>query len=151
MWLHIRGVGEWTNRLYAYFEKEQERLHSGEIQPVIIGSNCSPMVTKRNDDVTGTQTTFLSQNMELMKKSNTPFIKSNSADVINIKNENNERKKSEDNNEQITSFNDFDKNISSLVSKLSSTSDLSTTNSAATSTRYENQHSEKKTIKKIQA
>lgn len=31
MWLHIRGVGEWTNRLYAYFEREQERLHSGDV------------------------------------------------------------------------------------------------------------------------
>lgn len=28
MWLHIRGVGEWTNRLYSYFEKEQEKLHN---------------------------------------------------------------------------------------------------------------------------
>lgn len=28
MWLHIRGVGEWTNRLYDYFEKEQEKLHN---------------------------------------------------------------------------------------------------------------------------
>ncbi|KAJ8958730.1 hypothetical protein NQ318_016458 [Aromia moschata] len=34
MWLHIRGVGQWTNRLYEYFEKEQEKLHSGEIPPV---------------------------------------------------------------------------------------------------------------------
>lgn len=34
MWLHIRGVGQWTNRLYEYFEKEQEKLHSGEVQPV---------------------------------------------------------------------------------------------------------------------
>lgn len=33
MWLHIRGVGQWTNRLYDYFEKEQEKLHSGEICP----------------------------------------------------------------------------------------------------------------------
>lgn len=33
MWLHIRGVGEWTNRLYSYFEKEQARLHNGEIMP----------------------------------------------------------------------------------------------------------------------
>lgn len=31
MWLHIRGVGEWTNRLYEYFEKKQEKLHNGEI------------------------------------------------------------------------------------------------------------------------
>nr|XP_018898413.1 PREDICTED: NADPH oxidase 5 [Bemisia tabaci]XP_018898414.1 PREDICTED: NADPH oxidase 5 [Bemisia tabaci] len=28
MWLHIRGVGEWTNRLHNYFEKEQEKLHN---------------------------------------------------------------------------------------------------------------------------
>lgn len=33
MWLHIRGVGQWTNRLYDYFEKEQEKLHSGEVCP----------------------------------------------------------------------------------------------------------------------
>ncbi|KAF4525979.1 hypothetical protein B566_EDAN000769 [Ephemera danica] len=26
IWLHIRAVGQWTNRLYDYFEKEQERL-----------------------------------------------------------------------------------------------------------------------------
>ncbi|XP_038218084.1 NADPH oxidase 5 [Zerene cesonia] len=26
IWLHIRGVGEWTNRLYSYFEQEQLRL-----------------------------------------------------------------------------------------------------------------------------
>lgn len=31
MWLHIRGVGQWTNRLFEYFEKEQEKLHNGEI------------------------------------------------------------------------------------------------------------------------
>ncbi|XP_044264795.1 NADPH oxidase 5 isoform X3 [Tribolium madens] len=33
MWLHIRGVGQWTNRLYEYFEKEQEKLHNGDIPP----------------------------------------------------------------------------------------------------------------------
>lgn len=33
MWLHIRGVGEWTNRLYEYFEKEQQKLHNGDIPP----------------------------------------------------------------------------------------------------------------------
>lgn len=30
MWLHIRTVGEWTNRLYRYFEREQQKLHKGE-------------------------------------------------------------------------------------------------------------------------
>lgn len=29
--LHIRAVGEWTNRLLNFFEKEQTRLHNGEI------------------------------------------------------------------------------------------------------------------------
>ncbi|KAF5289871.1 hypothetical protein FQR65_LT02005, partial [Abscondita terminalis] len=33
MWLHVRGVGEWTNRLYEYFEREQQKLHNGEIAP----------------------------------------------------------------------------------------------------------------------
>ncbi|XP_054736668.1 uncharacterized protein LOC129243576 isoform X1 [Anastrepha obliqua] len=31
MWLHIRTVGEWTNRLYRYFEREQQKLQNGEI------------------------------------------------------------------------------------------------------------------------
>ncbi|XP_041972377.1 NADPH oxidase 5 isoform X2 [Aricia agestis] len=30
LWLHIRGVGEWTNRLYSYFEEQQQRLHGNE-------------------------------------------------------------------------------------------------------------------------
>lgn len=31
--LHIRAVGQWTNRLLEFFQKEQDRLHSGEILP----------------------------------------------------------------------------------------------------------------------
>ena len=31
MWLHIRAVGEWTNSLYSYFEKEQLKLHRGDV------------------------------------------------------------------------------------------------------------------------
>ncbi|XP_032676109.1 NADPH oxidase 5 [Odontomachus brunneus] len=34
MWLHIRAVGEWTNSLYSYFEKEQIKLHHGDILPI---------------------------------------------------------------------------------------------------------------------
>ncbi|KAH0946780.1 hypothetical protein HN011_012237 [Eciton burchellii] len=34
IWLHIRAVGEWTNSLYSYFEKEQIKLHRGDILPV---------------------------------------------------------------------------------------------------------------------
>lgn len=35
MWLHIRAVGQWTNRLFGYFEREQERLHNGDIPPLL--------------------------------------------------------------------------------------------------------------------
>jgi NAD(P)H-flavin reductase len=31
--LHIRAVGQWTNRLLNFFEKEQDKLHSGEVLP----------------------------------------------------------------------------------------------------------------------
>lgn len=34
LWLHIRAVGEWTNSLYSYFEKEQIKLHRSDILPV---------------------------------------------------------------------------------------------------------------------
>lgn len=34
MWLHIRGVGEWTNRLFNYFDREQEKLHNVQEQLV---------------------------------------------------------------------------------------------------------------------
>ncbi|CAL1686702.1 unnamed protein product [Lasius platythorax] len=37
MWLHIRAVGEWTNSLYSYFEKEQIKLHRGDI---LLVENC---------------------------------------------------------------------------------------------------------------
>ncbi|KAI5708571.1 hypothetical protein M8J77_025234 [Diaphorina citri] len=41
MWLHIRGVGEWTNRLYDYFEKEQEKLHNLD-DPLPLASTPGP-------------------------------------------------------------------------------------------------------------
>ncbi|XP_011305289.1 NADPH oxidase 5 [Fopius arisanus] len=31
MWLHIRAVGEWTNSLYSYFERKQQKLERGEV------------------------------------------------------------------------------------------------------------------------
>ena len=31
--LHIRAVGQWTNRLLNFFQIEQERLHNGEVPP----------------------------------------------------------------------------------------------------------------------
>lgn len=45
MWLHIRGVGQWTNRVHDYFEREQEKLHSGQINP--LSSACTSPEKKR--------------------------------------------------------------------------------------------------------
>lgn len=54
MWLHIRAVGEWTNRLYNYFEKEQEKLHNGEIPPLLPGGQSADkkVTTITNDSNT---------------------------------------------------------------------------------------------------
>jgi hypothetical protein len=30
--LHIRGVGQWTNRLYTYFEEEYRRQQEGKTE-----------------------------------------------------------------------------------------------------------------------
>lgn len=41
IWLHIRGVGEWTNRLHNYFASEHKRLHDGEVPAVISNGGSS--------------------------------------------------------------------------------------------------------------
>lgn len=69
MWLHIRGVGEWTNRLYSYFEKEQERLHNGEVSASVPGFS-------KTVDAATPQKDFLSKN--LSRLSHTPMLKSSS-------------------------------------------------------------------------
>lgn len=83
MWLHIRGVGEWTNRLYAYFEKEQARLHSGEVQAsggslaktgALIGSNAVRLTSSATP-----QKDFLARNLTQIKQTAMP-IKSHSLD-----------------------------------------------------------------------
>lgn len=38
IWLHIRAVGEWTNSLYSYFEREQMKLRSNDVFSVDCGS-----------------------------------------------------------------------------------------------------------------
>lgn len=65
MWLHIRGVGEWTNRLYAYFEREQERLHSGDVVASLAGCSAAasrPALAAGNESNTP-QRDFLLQNL----------------------------------------------------------------------------------------
>ncbi|XP_039306624.1 NADPH oxidase 5 isoform X2 [Solenopsis invicta] len=42
IWLHIRAVGEWTNTVYSYFEKEQIKLHCPDILPA---ENCDTTCT----------------------------------------------------------------------------------------------------------
>ncbi|KPJ03893.1 NADPH oxidase 5 [Papilio xuthus] len=34
IWLHVRGVGQWTNRLHEYFEREHRRLHAPDMPEV---------------------------------------------------------------------------------------------------------------------
>lgn len=58
MWLHIRGVGEWTNRLYTYFEREQERLHSGQVPASVPG--CSMALPLKSETP---QRDFLAKNL----------------------------------------------------------------------------------------
>lgn len=50
MWLHIRAVGEWTNKLYEYFRIEQEKLEAQAlmtekpaISPIITSETQSPI------------------------------------------------------------------------------------------------------------
>lgn len=86
MWLHIRGVGEWTNRLYSYFEKEQERLHNGEVPASGAGAaSLSKQSTATIDslrpavsDAATPQKDFLSKNLARINHS--PMVKSSSFD-----------------------------------------------------------------------
>ncbi|XP_017794538.1 PREDICTED: NADPH oxidase 5 [Habropoda laboriosa] len=41
IWLHIRAVGEWTNSLYSYFEKEQMKLQRNNMFPIESSSNAN--------------------------------------------------------------------------------------------------------------
>ncbi|XP_017893165.1 NADPH oxidase 5 [Ceratina calcarata] len=50
IWLHIRAVGEWTNSLYSYFEREQMRLRSNDVFPIDCGS-CSTVNDCRSEKI----------------------------------------------------------------------------------------------------
>lgn len=76
MWLHIRGVGEWTNRLYSYFEKQHERLHNGEVAASIPGSSKQGNNDSTKKPATTPQKDFLSKN--LARINHNPMIKSSS-------------------------------------------------------------------------
>lgn len=80
MWLHIRGVGEWTNTLYNYFEREQERLHNGEVLPYIPSSNSKTNTLESKAPLSNTtpQKDFLSRN--LARLNYVPMTKATSLD-----------------------------------------------------------------------
>lgn len=95
MWLHIRGVGEWTQRLYCYFEKQQERLHNGEVPASIPGSSKQPNNDLTKKTGTTPQKDFLSKNLArinhnaMMKSSsfeNPRPIENGQSDAINNEN-----------------------------------------------------------------
>lgn len=105
MWLHIRGVGEWTNRLYTYFEKEQIRLHNGEVMPVM-----ATVVERKSDKNSGArkeaikaisntpQKDFLAKNLLQMRQSpmmaaKTHETSSGSSSTTTLSNENEIQKK----------------------------------------------------------
>ncbi|XP_066957368.1 NADPH oxidase 5 isoform X2 [Macrobrachium rosenbergii] len=45
LWLHIRAVGEWTNRLYSYFEKAQEKCELQRCQLQVNGqAHCTSII-----------------------------------------------------------------------------------------------------------
>ncbi|TMW41180.1 hypothetical protein DOY81_013740 [Sarcophaga bullata] len=75
MWLHIRTVGEWTNRLYQYFEREQQRLHNGEIIAHKQAIPTSSLLQISNESLNNKkpsptpQTDFLAQNLAKMQHS----------------------------------------------------------------------------------
>lgn len=76
MWLHIRGVGEWTHRLYSYFERQQERLHNGEVAASIPGSSKQSNNEFTKKTATTPQKDFLSKN--LARINHNPMVKSSS-------------------------------------------------------------------------
>lgn len=80
MWLHIRGVGEWTNTLYSYFEREQERLHNGEILPYIPPSSSKSNTLESRAPLASfsPQKDFLSRN--LARVNHGSMIKASSLD-----------------------------------------------------------------------
>lgn len=109
MWLHIRGVGEWTNRLHSYFDKEQARLHNGEIPPLVAGSSVKPNVLPlRSPELSPTpQKDFLAKNLAHLNYSssllNSSFDSATSLTPSYITNE----------NEIVKKQNPFDFNVNS--------------------------------------
>lgn len=165
MWLHIRGVGEWTNRLYGYFERQQERLHNGEVPASIPGSSKQ----SNNDDfnkkiATTPQKDFLMKN--LARINHNPMVKSNSfenprkidngqSDVITIDSDDDGTDKRNPFSFDASVKNENDKDIPKRPPRQGpGTSKLAIDNNTTQSTnppRLNRQFSESTAIRKIQA
>lgn len=96
--LHIRAVGQWTNRLLNFFEKEQERLHNGEILPYEeqdhgkamemqeMAKNSFHKMDEKTDGMNMRQNMLLSSEMSAEKEmSKVPVEKSASMSAITFK------------------------------------------------------------------
>lgn len=113
IWLHIRAVGEWTNRLYDFFEREQERLHNGEVAACIPGSS------KQMTEVNLSQADIVS---ELIAKSqNKPMIDSDAPPVPERRSHNNGVMKNGKEKSENNPFNfEHNRSLKSKPSKLAS-------------------------------
>lgn len=156
MWLHIRGVGEWTNRLYSYFEKEQERLHSGEVQASIIPNSSTPIQSKKKHQDTP-QKDFLTKNLN-KGPANAVMLKSSSFDSsltnkAKLNGTENGGTESNDNKEPIKPPR-HNPGTSKLAMESYSCSTASVNNPPPTTTtrpRFDRQISESKAVKSIKA
>lgn len=164
MWLHIRGVGEWTNRLYSYFEKQQERLHNGEVPASIPGSSKQSNDDEFSKKIGSTpQKDFLSRN--LARINHNPMLKSSSfenprhtenghTDVINNESDGGADKRNPF-TFNVSSKNDNEKDIPKRPPRQGpGTSKLALENYSTSSTnppRLNRQISENTAIRKIQA
>jgi NADPH oxidase 5 len=102
--LHIRAVGQWTNRLLDFFQKEQDRLHNGEILPYDEQHDKQPMeVYVKNSMEKIDERTNMTQNMMMSNdmKMKTPMEK-----AMSMPNMENKMKRLHDNlrSESETSF-----------------------------------------------
>ncbi|KAI9577415.1 hypothetical protein GQX74_013658 [Glossina fuscipes] len=94
MWLHIRTVGEWTNRLYQYFEKEQQKLHNGQAIPHKQAIPTSSLLRIQEKSSTTPmsptpQTDFLAKNRNHLQPSPTSNTNNNLKTVQKVQNPSN--------------------------------------------------------------
>lgn len=118
--LHIRAVGEWTNRLYDFFQKEQDRLHSGQVlsydeqqqhgdkdhpMELYIKTTSMEKVDERSDHTKMTQNMIMESEMQ-QAKNQMAMAKTPMEKAMSMPNMENRMKRMQDNqrSESETSF-----------------------------------------------